>query len=226
MTKRTEDRDLNIYFKDIRIDRVSNHKFLGVIIDNKLKFDKQINDVANKLSRTIGVIKRISFAIPDNIKNNLFFSLFYSNLIYSITVWGSACPTLLNRITTLTNNAIGLMSHQQSHSIQNLCLNNRILSFHNSYRYFICIKMFEILKCNKHVYFLNFINNEQVDHAHHTRFLSNSNLVLPLYNRSKTQRSFVYRGITFWNALPAYIRNINNILLFKKTIKDYFITLD
>ena len=222
MTKRNDDRDLDIYFNDRLINRVEQHKFLGIIIDSKLKFDKQINNLSVKLSRTVGIMRRLHYYIPDHVLRNLFYSLFYSHLVYAITVYGSSCPTALDRIDRLTNTAIRLMSHHEDHNVRDIYSMYKIMNFDNTYKYCSSVKMYQILKQGTHVYFLNLIENEHVDHAHGTRFTENNNLILPFYNKTKTQRSFLYKGISNWNCLPTEIRNINNIVKFKKVLKQYF----
>ena len=47
---------LNIYFKGETIFRVNSTKFLGVIIDDKLKWTAHIQYIKNKLSKSIGIM--------------------------------------------------------------------------------------------------------------------------------------------------------------------------
>ena len=43
---------------NILIDQVEQTKFLGAILDNKLKWKKHINYIANKISNGIGIFKK------------------------------------------------------------------------------------------------------------------------------------------------------------------------
>ena len=86
------------------------------------------------------------------------------------------------------------------------------------------MKMYEIVKLNRHQYFINVIEIEQPYHAHNTRFIANNSLILPLYTCTRSQRSFIYRGISNWNAIPFNIRNINSTYKFRRAIKNYLFT--
>ena len=90
-TKLTND----ITIDNIKIDIVDNYKFLGLYLDTKLSFNIHIDNLNMKLSKIIYLIKRLSYL---NIKNLilLYNSLFLSNLIYGIEIWGNIYNYNLN----------------------------------------------------------------------------------------------------------------------------------
>jgi len=78
---------------DVTIERVCTSKFLGVLIDDKLHWKPHICYVAAKVSRNIGVIKRIRFKI--NFKTAL---LLYDTMVQSHF---SYCRLLLHGVILL-----------------------------------------------------------------------------------------------------------------------------
>ena len=58
----------------------SETKFLGIIIDDKLTWNPQIQYLRRKLSSSI--------VIPISLHKNLYHTLFESHLCYGITSWG------------------------------------------------------------------------------------------------------------------------------------------
>ena len=75
-----------------------------------------------------------------------------------------------------------------------------------------------------HSFFKNKIDSFQTHHDHDTRAASLEHIVLPYYSRSKCQRSFLYRGLKYWNKLPLSIRNIpNNYNSFKNALKKHIL---
>ena len=62
--KLPDDPNKTIILNNIAIKRVSNVKFLGVIIDEHLTWKSHINLVKNKAAKMIGIIKRLKFTLP------------------------------------------------------------------------------------------------------------------------------------------------------------------
>ena len=71
------------------IKRVSEIKFLGVVIDEKLSWVAHVKSLTKKLASCTGSINRIAASIPKTLYMNLYYTLFESYITYGITVWGS-----------------------------------------------------------------------------------------------------------------------------------------
>ena len=78
-----------------------NIKYLGVIIDSHLNWKQHILNISKKLSRCIGILCKLRPFLNTNNLKNIYYSLFYSHLVYSIQVWGSACISEINKILVL-----------------------------------------------------------------------------------------------------------------------------
>ena len=62
---------------------MSEAKYLGVIIDSKLKYDKHIDYISGKISKSIGVLFKLSkMKIPKSILKQIYYSLIHSILNY------------------------------------------------------------------------------------------------------------------------------------------------
>ena len=77
------------------------HKFLGLFIENKLKFDTNFNKPCTKVSQSFGVMKCISQLVPMNFPRNLNYTLVYSRFTYAITGWGSVFNATTRRLEVL-----------------------------------------------------------------------------------------------------------------------------
>ena len=63
-------------------------KFLGIYLDDRLNFNDHVSYLLKKLSKTVGIMYKMSCFLPPHILRMLYFSLFYSQLNYCINVWG------------------------------------------------------------------------------------------------------------------------------------------
>ena len=92
-------------------------KYLGVLMDEHLKWSPQISAVSKKISRGIGILAKLKNFLDAKLLSNIYYSLVYSHLSYGIQVWGSACPTELTKIKTLQNKAVRIMTGKQYYQI-------------------------------------------------------------------------------------------------------------
>jgi len=86
--KLPEDPNKSIILNNIAIKRVSNVKFLGVIIDEHLTWKSHINLVKNKAAKMIGIIKRLKFTLPLSALRILYNAFVLPCLNYGIILWG------------------------------------------------------------------------------------------------------------------------------------------
>ena len=76
----------SIYINGQPIEEVSEIKFLGVVIDNKLNWLAHIQYLTKKLTSAAAVLCRIRHCIPVEHYLKLYHALFESHLTYGISV--------------------------------------------------------------------------------------------------------------------------------------------
>ena len=65
----------NISMNGASLDRVTVTKFLGVILNENLSWKSLIEYVPGKLSRNVGIIKKLSYSLPSYILRTLYNTL-------------------------------------------------------------------------------------------------------------------------------------------------------
>ena len=192
--------DYNLFIMQKQLERVSNVKFLGLVIDEKLKWDKHIGCIKNKVSSGVyamNITKR--FLSTDHLKI-LYYSLIHPHILYGLRLWGTSYQKLTKGIVTLQKKAIRILSnaHYNDHSSP-LFKNAKVLKFHD-----LCY--LDILK-----FMYSFVNNllpepllfifefQRNVHGHLTRHRDDPR---PLKAQSDLlSRSFLCKGPTEWMAL-------------------------
>ena len=96
--------------KDNILEQTTCRKFLGVYIDDKLKWNQHLNHIAGKMSRNLGLIGRVSRILPSDTLHILYYSLIYPHLLYCCIIWGAACATSLHKLKVLQNRAVRLIT--------------------------------------------------------------------------------------------------------------------
>ena len=94
----------DIYFNDIKLEWVSNIKYLGVMIDNRLTFALQATEVNRKISKMHGVFYSLSSLVPQRTLMTIYHSLVYPIITQNILIWGGISTNNLNSIKVMMNN--------------------------------------------------------------------------------------------------------------------------
>ena len=90
--------DLTI--KGTKLKQVTEVNLLGVNIDQNLTWNNHCAAISKKISKQLGLIKRLRAFLPLHIVSNLYFPLIQSHIDYCITVWGNCAKTHISIILT------------------------------------------------------------------------------------------------------------------------------
>ena len=67
-------------------------------MDDHLSFKSHINHLENEISRSVGVIAKLSYFLPCNILITLYYTLNQSHLLYALPIWASTYKTYLLKL--------------------------------------------------------------------------------------------------------------------------------
>ena len=86
-------------------------KYLGILIDDQLSFKSHFNFLEKTLSRSVGIMAKLSFHLPPNALLTLYRSLVHVYLIYALPVWTTTFPTYSIKLKRLQNKAIRIITN-------------------------------------------------------------------------------------------------------------------
>ena len=99
---------LNIQSSAGEIKTVYKAKYLGIILDNRLNFHKHIK-IQAKIARSLGILNKLKLFLSRSALLKLYYSLIHSHFNYGFVVWGSTCPTYLDKLKLLQNKQFVLL---------------------------------------------------------------------------------------------------------------------
>ena len=102
--------DLDITINGNKISRVSQEKFLGVLIDDKLTFNAHRQAIAKKIANNCGVLFRARHILSKISLNTLYYSFIQSHMIYCSSVWGLGSKNSLSSIFVSQKRAVRTMT--------------------------------------------------------------------------------------------------------------------
>ena len=77
-----------LFIGNTMIERKSEARFLGVIMDEKLTFTRHIHALKSKMSRYVGVMYRLKGLVPVSVMLQIYHSFVQSHINYCSLVWG------------------------------------------------------------------------------------------------------------------------------------------
>ena len=95
---------------DSLIRIVKQTKSLGVILDQNLSSDSQIEYISKKIKRNIGILRRLGKTVPQHSLTTLYKTLIEPYFRYCSTVWGYCNDSLIKKLQTLQNRAVRIVT--------------------------------------------------------------------------------------------------------------------
>ena len=136
------------------IDHVSSFNFLGLHLNSKLTWNTHMEEISKKISRTIGVLKKLQLTVPKNILLSIYNALILPQINYCLLCWGYDT----SEIFLLQKKAIRIISgaNIKSHTEPIFKLYN-LLKIEDIYKSKLLILYYKILKLSSPRYFDTFI---------------------------------------------------------------------
>ena len=91
--------------KNTSIQCAKSTQFLGVIIDDKLRWNDHILYVNNKISKYLGILYKIRRSLDNTTLTNMYYSLIFPYLIYGVEIWGRFLKLYLDSQVKFRRNA-------------------------------------------------------------------------------------------------------------------------
>ena len=102
----------NVYinFNGIRLIPVDFVKYLGMFIDKHLNWNHHIYELRKKLSQANGILSKLRYNAPIEVLLQVYYAIFYSNLIYGCNAWGLTSEDNIQSIEILQRKCIRILT--------------------------------------------------------------------------------------------------------------------
>lgn len=192
--------DTSIFFDGVKLGEVTDYKYLGLNINNKLTWNNHIQKISEKISPILGAIKRCAHMLNIKSKYLLYNSFIEPHIRYLIVCWGNAPRYILDKLQRVQNKAIKqIFSFEYMTPSETLYKQTNILNIEQ-------LKMYEqikFVKCIEKGLTKNNLKSKLIQtkdcHQHTTR---NGDLFRnALVRTKKCQNSPLYASIQAYNQL-------------------------
>lgn len=211
--------DFSLFIDNKQISRVPSFKYLGITLQENLKWDLHIDSICRKIMGISCVVKRLGGQINNTTKIALYYAMVNSHLTYVSPVWStSATNNNVNRLQIVQNQAIrSIFYSEYNHHCMSTTDIRKKYAILNVRQIMRLNEMLMYFKLKKNKFKCNFKINTDSAHRYSTR-----NVSLPRTSTFRTNlgKNSIFRSCTKnFNEMQLNNNNELSINAFKKKIK-------
>jgi hypothetical protein len=201
------------------IEVVNSIKYLGVWLDERLKFSIHADYVVKKMAKKVGVLARMHDCMTKRGKIVLYNSIVLPHITYCATVLNYCNEEYLNKLQILQNRAMRVILGSDRYTRVNDMLNE--LKWLNVREQVDLYSLCFIYKLDHGLLpaYLNkyLIRNEDV-HGYNTRIKGDIRVVM-----KGDLKGVLTRGVSLYNSLPEDVRNAGTLDGFRRRISAHIL---
>ena len=139
---------ISIRFNGLKLIPVEHVKYLGMYLDSYLSWEYHIHELSKKLSRANGIISKLRYNSSFEVCLQVYYSLFYSHMIYGCNVWGLSTEDNIYKIEVLQKKCIRIMTFSDFNA-----------HTHDIFKDLKIIKVKDVIKMQQLKIVYDFLNN-------------------------------------------------------------------
>ena len=221
---------LQLRINNANIDEVQNFNFLGLQVSSDITWNLHINEISKKISRIIGILKKLQLIVPKNVLLTIYNTLILPHINYCLLVWGSKSGKILQlqKKAIRAVSCAGYISHTEP-----LFKFYDILKVNDIYRYKLLNLYYNAKKSNIPIYISTFLPD--LSQGARNYEIRNPRLQPPVHFHEYVTETCRYQLAVLLNEinsivepldlLKSVVSNILNVTLLglKRTVKSYLL---
>lgn len=218
--KKQENMNLILEINGKVIERVDKIKYLGVIINDRLSLNDQIEKCTSKAAQKVNMLKRMSNKLTFDTKKIIFNTVIQPNFDYCSTLYLNTTNEQIVNMQKIQNRGMRIILKCDFLTPKKFMLDALgWLSIAQRIRYNALVMVFKI----KNGLVPQYLNDDVtfINEAHSVNLRNVNDFRLPKYKMNITTKSIFYEGIKLYNGLPNEIKCITSLNTFKKYCKNY-----
>ena len=211
--------DITINGENLKSVQCAN--YLGMKLDCHLSWNDYVDKLCSSVACKLNRIRRFKSIVSTDVMRKIYLTTIQPCIDYGISVWGQTSECNLMKIQRLQNYAARLVTNnfdyyncRSSELIKGL----NWMTVRQRCAYFTIVLMFKCIHGLAPFYLVNNIVMNFDVNGLNTRSHP-MNVYLPNVTSQLAKRSFNYTGASLWNGLPAVLKDITDINIFKRKLR-------
>ena len=197
---------MNVSLLDVNIQQVPSYKYLGIILDNSLNYNLQIQQTINKVSHKLFIISKVKQFLTISSAILIYKTMILPYFDYGDIVYMFSSKNGLDKLERLQERCINICTRTYGRdNINNLRATHKLPKLEKR----------RICHINNFMYKRNTNINDTDLERTQTRSQSTKKFIVNKPNIESYKRSIVYSGAVTWNALNTEVKKIQIFEAFK-----------
>ena len=210
----------------MELNKVSECKYLGITMDEDLKWKNHIDIVYGKLIRFVGIFYKLRNKLPPSVLQTIYYAFVHPHILYDIELYANTHFTYLEKLIKINNKILRILQCKP--------LSTPIAELYWTYDTLPIVelhKMHLLLLAHKYLFHRStlpeayseyFTVNANI-HSYNTRCKDDIHLIS--CQSSYGQRCIKSKAASLWNALPAELKSDMSVSIFKKKLRHYLMSM-
>lgn len=194
--------DFNLFINGSKLLRVEKCKYLGIVIDYRLRWDHHIEFIVSKTKYLTFLFRKMSKVMSTDTLRMIYYAFFHSIVNYGILAWGGGYSRNKNSLQRLQTRLLGIVNKNQFLTANTTFNLDQLYAFES----------------------LNFHYNKlRETYSKSISITRNKSILLPKICKTVGSKSSYIKAITIYNSLPNNLKALNNQIARKTALKKWIL---
>ena len=198
------------------IEQVTEHRVLGVIIDNKLTWKPHTISLSKTISRKLFILSKLKHVLDLNSRMMFFNAQIRSHFDYASTVWDGCSDNHLIKLVSLHRRAAKLILPDPLLTTDQKLVEIGILPLQKHLLYNKAVFMYNVDHNNVPDYLCQLFRPSTSQYGK-----QNSLFIVPYPRIDIYKSSLSFSGAHLWNSLPSNVKRAPSVLSFKEGVRKF-----
>ena len=220
-----QEKTINISLNNEPLTQVTDSPYLGIIVDNSLKWNLHVMKLCKRVSSKLSLLNRLRKFIDKNTLLSIYKSIIQPNIDYAISIWGYSSKSNKDLITRLQHRAARIICGNMDFINvrgEDLVKQLGLQSIEKRRNYFTATLMYKIANEIAPKRLIDSFINANDTHDRTSRSSTNYTFQVPEPNFEFFRNSPKYQCTLLWNSLPPQLINARDIDTFKAMYKEMY----
>lgn len=195
------------------IEQVREHRVLGIVLDQEMKWEVHIRSLCKKLARNLYLLSKLSSYASRDALLMFYYAHILSHINYASSIWDGAAEVHLKKVDSLHRRAAKIIGRGLQITTDDKQKHLNMLPLRRQFLYNKAVAMFKVFHGNVPSYLTSSFKKAASD-----RF---SNFIPPLARIDLVQNSFAFSGATTWNSLSPKVKKSRSLKSFKNNLIEF-----
>jgi hypothetical protein len=220
-----ESNEISIHLGSEKLENVHSMKYLGITIDDDLKWRNHLANISKKVNVNNARIRRTYNVLPQSIRLKVHNTISVPIIDYASTVWGDFSQGILNYMNRLEHMcARSITGNFNFIDVRGFDLMQKLQMsyFINRLNYYTSVIMYKAIHGLVPEHIANIILFTYEVSNRNLRTFNNMELYKPRPYCNLFKKSLQYKGPTIWNHLPLHTKESLSVRSFKSSYKSVY----